>query len=363
DVGLDRLVNALPSARHPEAIMQGILRGLEGQRRINGPPAWSNAYRRMQTGGDSERERLSMKLAMVFRDPVAIATLRREILDTDLAVDRRCAAAMALADNGVANLPELLLYLLDDADLRETSLKALARYSMKGTDREILARYGIFTDTEKQAALQTLASRANWARSLVQAIEKGPIKPGDVTAFTARQLKALGDPVINGTLTQFWGEVRETPSNSAKTIARFKKTLSDEALADADLARGEALFGQHCGKCHQFFGKGGNVGPDLTGAQRTNLEYLLENIIDPSASVANDYRMHVVRTVDGRIVTGLVESESDELVTVVNGSDRVVIPKDEIEARKRADTSVMPNGLLEPLSEREVRDLFGYLQK
>ncbi|MEE2935632.1 MAG: dehydrogenase, partial [Planctomycetota bacterium] len=106
-----------------------------------------------------------------------------------------------------------------------------------------------------------------------------------------------------------------------------------------------------------------DVGPDLTGAQRTNLDYLLENIVDPSASVANDYRMHVVRTLDGRIITGLVEGESEEFLTVVYGSERVVLPKDEIEERKAAEISVMPNGLLEPLSERDVRDLFGYLQK
>ncbi|MDA9857227.1 c-type cytochrome [Rubripirellula sp.] len=363
DRGLGRLVTALPSARQPEAIMQGILRGLEGQRRIKVPPAWSNVYPRLQSGGNSERERLAMRLAMVFRDPVAIATLKREVFDAKLSVDRRRWAATALADNGISDLPEQLLRLLDDPDLRETSLKALRRYSAEETDREILTRYGILTDTEKQAALQTLASRTNWGQSLVQAIEKGRIRPQDVTAFTARQLKALGDPVINETLGRLWGEVRETPSNSAKQIVRFKKMLSEETLANADLARGEALFAQHCGKCHQFFGKGGNVGPDLTGAQRTNLDYLLENIVDPSASVANDYRMHVVRTVDGRIITGLVESESDEFLTVVYGSERVVIPKDEIEERKAADISVMPNGLLEPLSEREVRDLFGYLQK
>ena len=105
------------------------------------------------------------------------------------------------------------------------------------------------------------------------------------------------------------------------------------------------------------------MGPDITGAQRTNLDYLLENIVDPSASVSHDYRMHTIATDDGRVITGLVESETERSLTVLTAQDRFVIPWDEIELRKVADVSIMPVGLLENLSEQEIRDLFGYLQR
>jgi putative heme-binding domain-containing protein len=123
------------------------------------------------------------------------------------------------------------------------------------------------------------------------------------------------------------------------------------------------LFQQHCATCHRFFGEGGKVGPDITGAQRNNLDYLLENIVDPNASVSHDYRMHVIVTDDGRVITGLVESENQRSLTLLTAQDRIVIPTEEIEQRKLADVSIMPTGLLQSLSQHEIRDLFGYLQR
>jgi putative heme-binding domain-containing protein len=194
-------------------------------------------------------------------------------------------------------------------------------------------------------------------------MESGGVPTSDVSAFTARQLRSLGDDDVNSRFQHVWGNVRESARDSAKRIESLRRTLTAEVLGGADLSRGEELFKKHCANCHRFFDQGGKIGPDLTGAQRTNLDYLLENVVDPSASVAQEYRMQVVQTVDGRIMTGLVESEGERSITVVNADDRFVIPLGDIEQRTKSEVSVMPNGLLEPLSDREIRDLFGYLQR
>ena len=67
-----------------------------------------------------------------------------------------------------------------------------------------------------------------------------------------------------------------------------------------DLAQGRAIFGKSCAQCHTLFGVGGKVGPDLTGSNRANLDYLLENIIDPSAVIPKEYAATVVDMKDGR---------------------------------------------------------------
>ena len=121
-------------------------------------------------------------------------------------------------------------------------------------------------------------------------------------------------------------------------------------------------FSNIAGTAIGFFGEGGKIGPDLTGAQRANLDYLLENIVDPSASVAKAYRMQMFVTTDGRLLTGIVESESNRAVTLLTTNDRIVLPKDEVESRKDSQQSIMPNSLLDNLSEQAVRDLFSYLQ-
>jgi putative heme-binding domain-containing protein len=216
---------------------------------------------------------------------------------------------------------------------------------------------------DQQHAQLTLTSRESWAASLLDRIESKQIQASDLTAYSVRQIKALGNDDLTARLAAHWGNVRETPSDKAKQIESMKKWLSLERLANADMVQGHQLFTKHCASCHQLFGEGGKIGPDITGAQRTNLDYMLENIIDPNAAVANDYQMEILRTEDGRVVTGLIESEGEETITVQTVNERLVFPITDIAARKKSVVSIMPQGLLDPLSENEIRDLMGYLQR
>jgi len=121
------------------------------------------------------------------------------------------------------------------------------------------------------------------------------------------------------------------------------------------------LFDKSCANCHRMFGAGGVIGPEITGSQRTNLDYVLENLIDPSAAVAKDFQMEVILTDAGRVITGLIVDESDQAVTVQTANERLVVPQPEIERRTLSQVSMMPEGLLQTLSNDQVRDLIGYL--
>ena len=121
------------------------------------------------------------------------------------------------------------------------------------------------------------------------------------------------------------------------------------------------MFEKSCANCHRLYDAGGTIGPDITCAQRTNLDYLLENMIDPSAAVANDYQMERIETVTGRIVTGLVVAETAQALTLQTVSEKIVIPLAEVDVREKSPLSIMPEGLLTNLSAEEVRDLVAYL--
>ena len=110
-----------------------------------------------------------------------------------------------------------------------------------------------------------------------------------------------------------------------------------------------------------LFGVGGNLGPDLTGSQRMNLEYLLENIMEPNATVAADYRMSAVALKDGRLLTGLVFKRSNGVVEVAGPTERKTVPQDEIESIKPLNVSPMPENLLESMGKKDILNLFGYL--
>ena len=117
-----------------------------------------------------------------------------------------------------------------------------------------------------------------------------------------------------------------------------------------------------CGQCHSLFGEGAKIGPDLTGAQRANLDYVLENLIDPNAIVGQNYQMTVATLDDGRVVSGVIESENDATVTLKTTSGKITLSRSEIEELHTSPVSMMPEGQLEKLAFDELRDLVAYLR-
>jgi putative heme-binding domain-containing protein len=131
---------------------------------------------------------------------------------------------------------------------------------------------------------------------------------------------------------------------------------------EPDLPLGRAVFAKTCMKCHVLYGVGQKVGPDLTGSNRSNLNYLLSNIVDPSAVMAKEYVPTVVLTVDGRVINGLLKTEDEHALTLQTADSTVVVPKDEIEQRSMARQSMMPEDQLKQFSPHEIRSLIAYLR-
>jgi putative heme-binding domain-containing protein len=197
--------------------------------------------------------------------------------------------------------------------------------------------------------------------SLLDAVEANRIPRSDLTAYTVRQLTSLGDAEIASRVAATWGLLRETPVEKERQISSYRRRLTPEMLGRADRSAGRALFQKNCANCHRLFDTGETVGPEITGAQRNNLDYLLENLIDPSAAVAKDYQMQIIETSSGRVVTGLVVAENDNAVTIQTVNEKLVVPLDEIEFRSASPVSMMPEGMLQALSLRQVADLIAYL--
>ncbi|MDB2685831.1 cytochrome-c oxidase, cbb3-type subunit II [Mariniblastus sp.] len=144
---------------------------------------------------------------------------------------------------------------------------------------------------------------------------------------------------------------------------KYDKMLTYESIMAADVLAGKKIYGTTCGKCHQLFDEGGNIGPALTGTQRWNKEYLLENIVAPSREILAAYKTEEVLTIDGIVVTGLIAKEDDEILVLLTADQkRVEIYQEDIEDRKTSKLSLMPEGQLETLKPDEVRSLFKYLQ-
>jgi putative heme-binding domain-containing protein len=103
------------------------------------------------------------------------------------------------------------------------------------------------------------------------------------------------------------------------------------------------------------------VGPDLTGSNRSDLDYVLANVLDPSALIGKDYLAHVIAMADGRVLTGIIRAEDKDTITLMTANETITLPRSDVEERKTSEQSMMPEDLWKALSEQEIRALVAYL--
>lgn len=361
-VRLERLIQQLSvvDATMQAEVLGGMIQGLEGRRRVTMPPRWPEVFAKMRRSPSERVRDLSLQLGLIFDDPQALTTLRGIAVDSTVESRARNDALQALIKKQ-ADVAPLLLKLSHDPDTRRVAIRGLAEYDLPDVPMELLQLYPTFDALARQDTVQTLASRPAWAAQLLDALESDVVARSDMTAYAARQVQNLGDQKLNARLKTLWGELRTTPAEKTRLIDTYRRRLTPESLARADRTAGRVLFQKTCANCHRFFDAGGRIGPDITGSQRTNLDYLLQTLIDPSAAVAKDYQMTVVTTSAGRIITGLVVGESEAAVTLQTVNEKIVVPIVEIEERVISPLSIMPEGMLQNLSTDQMRELFAYL--
>ena len=363
-IGLNSLSQILANRDDPVFqldLLSGMMHGLEGRRSVKMPANWRAAFARLETSADEKVRQAAIELALVFGDPRALESLRKMAVDRSVKPMERNRALHSLVAKKASDIASLLLDLVSDPVVRREAIRGLAEFDSTTTPRVLIDNYMSFDSDARQDALQTLSSRVTWGASLIEAVESNRIPRKDVSAFTARQLHSLGDRQLSDRIVKAWGEMRTTSDDKAQLITKFRKLLTPETLRKANLSMGRTLFEKNCSNCHRMFGLGGTIGPEITGAQRTNIEYMLENLVDPSASVAKDFQMELVLTDAGRVITGLVVDESEIALTIQTANERLVLPKLEIENRTLSKVSMMPDGLLQTLTNDQVRDLIGYL--
>ena len=130
----------------------------------------------------------------------------------------------------------------------------------------------------------------------------------------------------------------------------------------AVLRAGRAVFAKTCAGCHRLFDAGRKVGPELTGSQRANVDYVLQNLVDPNAIIGRDFQVTVVVTSRGRVLTGIVAEETDNVLVLKTANEDVTVSKEDVEERSVSRVSMMPEGMLDKLTPVERRNLVAYLQ-
>lgn len=355
-------IAAAKHARFQVDVITGMAGGLNGWRKAAKPVGWEALAKGLSAAAPAVRQKVR-ELEILFGDGRALDEVRSVALDPRADLTAREAALQALIANRPADLREVCERLLTVRGLNAVAVRGLTQFDDPAVGEKIAASYRTFFPSDRDVVVAALVARPNFARALLAEIAAGRIPRAALSAYHARQIRGYGDAALARQLAAVWGEAREPAADKRALIDRLKVEITADKLARADKGRGRAMFATLCGSCHTLYGEGGRLGPDLTGSGRASLDYLLENIADPNATVAADFRLNVITLRDGRSLSGFISGQTPRTLTLTTLTDSITFERAEVQAQQEMPQSLMPEGLLESVSGEERINLLAYLMR
>ena len=341
------------------ALLKGMLLGLEGRRSVRAPEGWSALSNTLACSTSAPVRQHALALSQIFGDTMAVASALECVQDSSVAAAQRCSTLSLLLGQQNQEASQLLKVLIDEPALTLSAIRGYAVVRNDEAPAVLISRYSKLNAQQQRAVIETLASRKAYAEALLEALKMNQIQSSSIPVQVARSLKDL----LGKKFTNVYGALPVVGAEREHLIKKYKKLCKPSAVAAADASRGRAVFQKTCAACHVLYGEGGKVGPELTGANRANLDYILLNSVYPSLDVPHAYRTVSVLTVDGRVVNGvLAEEDTTKIVLRTPEQPRVVIAKEDIDFRKISPQSMMPDGQLDAMKPQEVVDLVKYLR-
>jgi putative membrane-bound dehydrogenase-like protein len=248
-----------------------------------------------------------------------------------------------------------------NADLVAAALTALQAFDDLRVGQSVVKSLKGIPEDARLVAETLLGSRPVWAIELLEAVDRGDLKPEDVSDTALRKILLHDKSRIGELVAKHWGSVAGATTEEMRSEVERLMTIVEAASGNPK--KGKVLYMENCGKCHTLFTEGGKVGPDLTSFKRDNLERVMINVVNPSLEIREGFENYIIITTDGRVVNGFL-ADKDNQVVVLRGVDgqNLIFRRDEIEDMRAIKRSVMPERTVKKLTEQQIRDLFAYLR-
>ncbi len=305
-----------------------------------------------------------LALGTRLEHPPALALARKTMGDSGTDENLRIALIAPLARaTGADMVPELLALVTKDGPdkIRLEALNALRRFDAPIIGSTLTDAYTTLPPTLLVNTRQLLFSRADWTRDLLNLVDTKALDADAIPVFELRRVAQHKDEELDALVQAHWGNVGGgTPE---ALLAEMRRLNNDLRAQPGDPKAGSLIFTANCAQCHTLFGEGHSVAPDLTQSNRMDTDYLLVSLVNPNLVVRKEYVQFAVETKDGGFYNGIVSERSPGSVTLLNANEeKTTIATGDIAEIREAGISLMPEGLIAPLTPDELRNLFAYLQ-
>ena len=343
----------------------GIASAFEGAEMPKLPKSLTKAlndYMAKQSGGD-------LTLALRSGNADALKKALALLSDKTASSTARIAIAKTLAELGKqeAVMPMVnILKATNPPGLKRGILQAAAKFDDKRIPEALLLGWEGQIAGDKalrEDALRVMAGRKEWAQILVNFVNEWKIPAKQFTVDIVRQLSLFKDAEIDASIDKHWkGLLATGPTPEKKKESERIKAVLKTGLGNAD--KGKIQFMGRCAICHKLFGEGGQIGPELTGYDRSNADFWLDNLFMPSMEIREGFGAYIVKTKGGQILTGLMDAQDAKGIVIKDmANNKTALKQTDIESMTASPISLMPEGLTTGMSDADLKDFFAYLMK
>ena len=357
---LGALADQIGAANEPDDVAM-VLQALEGLPKLEGDSLRRYVERLARAQPADAANRLDVAAGGRVGDILSemVADAEQQAVDQAAQPEQRAAAVRTLALGGFDSHRELFEQLLESQTpqpVQSAVLQVLARFDSADVPALILDAWPTFSPQIRATATETLFARNAWTTVVLDAVEQKTLSPSELDPARIALLQSSGDELQRE---------RAKALFAGSQLSRRQEVVDDyrgvlEIAGDAE--RGRAVFKKTCSVCHKLEGVGESIGADLKAIRDRGTEAVLLNILDPNREVKPQYLSYVLEREDGRVLTGMITTETANSVTLrrPDGTSESVLRLD-IENLRSTGLSYMPEGLEMQVDHQAMADLLAYL--
>ena len=357
-----QLLAMAPTPEDVDKLVKGMEQGLQGDTVKSVPAALSKQVAQVWKNRPASGTLISFATRLGY-EQAAQAALDKVADAKTPSKDRRQYLTL-LSERQVTSAVPVFLNLLrtEKSDsFRLDLLNALQRFGNAEIAGTVLELYPALNAKLRATAQTILTSRKEWSQQLLAAVDKGTLKPEQISPIHLAAIQNHKDAALDALIQKHWGRLRQSPKEIEDKITSVRALL---AKGKGDAKAGKELFTIVCATCHTLFGEGAKIGPELTGYERDNLDFMLPAIIDPSLGIREEFTVFNVTTKDDQTITGFLEENTPQFISIKDPTgNKIRLAREQVKTLEASHTSLMPEGLVDALDEQQLRDLFAYLMK